>query len=86
MKDRVQALLKKTFDPKFLSVRDDSDGCGDKLFLIVVSHRFEGVGLVDRQKQVYKALDSVMNEIHAVQMKTWTPEQYEKKKATLASS
>jgi acid stress-induced BolA-like protein IbaG/YrbA len=31
--------------------------------------------------QVNEALKDVMEEIHALSMKTWTPEQYEKKKA-----
>ena len=48
--------------------------------LILVSPAFEGVSLLDRHRMVNDALSDVMEDIHALSMKTWTPEQYEKKK------
>ena len=59
-------------------------GCGAKFFVCVVSATFQGMGLLDRQRMVNDALKEEMNSIHALQMKTWTPAQYEKKKGTLA--
>ena len=73
----------RTFNPSYLDVQDLSDGCGSKLNLVVVSDQFEGVSLIDRQRKVNDALSSLMPSIHALTMKTWTPEQYEKKKHTL---
>ena len=48
-----------------------------------MSAAFEGVGLLERQRTVNDALKAEMDSIHALQMKTWTPAQYEKKKASL---
>ena len=44
---------------------------------------FEGMGLLDRQRMVNGALREEMASIHALQMKTWTPAQFEKKKASV---
>ena len=42
-----------------------------------------GVGLLARQRSVNECLSEEMPNIHAFTMKTWTPSQYEKKKASL---
>ena len=67
-----------------LQLKDQSDGCGAKYFLVLVSSKFDGVSLLDRHRSVNKALETEMSAIHALTMKTWTPKQYEKKKATLS--
>jgi len=103
---RLEVLLKKEFDPSFLSVEDQSDGCGAKFFVgtscnlsvrnhfvndvflravVIVSTKFEGVGLLQRHRSVNKCIENEMKDIHAIQMKTWTPKQYEKKKHTLSA-
>jgi stress-induced morphogen len=44
---------------------------------IVVSPAFEGASLVDRHQRVYDALDEHMtDEIHAIELTTYTPEEY----------
>jgi len=48
---------------------------------VVVSESFEGKTLLERQRAVNESLKSLMPSIHAVTMKTWTPAQYEAKKA-----
>jgi stress-induced morphogen len=40
--------------------------------------------LLDRQRHVNECLKDEMEQIHALQMKTWTVEQYEKKKSASA--
>ena len=50
----------------------------DHLAATVVSPAFEGKSLVDQHEMVYDALDEYMTtEIHALELKTYTPEQYD---------
>ena len=45
---------------------------------VVVSPAFEGKSLVAQHQMVYDALDGHMTtDIHAMEMKTYTPEEYE---------
>mmetsp|Transcript_7289 Transcript_7289/g.10431 ORF Transcript_7289/g.10431 Transcript_7289/m.10431 type:complete len:91 (+) Transcript_7289:100-372(+) len=65
---------------------DHSDGCGSKLELIIVSDEsFQGVPLLQRHRKVQKLLKDAglgMDIIHALTIKAWTVEQWEKKKST----
>ena len=45
-----------------------------------MSEKFVGVPLIKRHRMVNAAVGDYMNEIHALTIKAWTPEQYEKKK------
>ena len=67
-----------------LSVVDDSDGCGSKFKIIIVSSAFEGVKLLQRHRLVNGSegvLAEEMKYIHAMNIKAWTPKQYAKKMA-----
>jgi stress-induced morphogen len=45
---------------------------------VVVSPAFEGKSLVQQHQMVYDALgDAMTTDIHALEMKTYTPEEYE---------
>ena len=47
--------------------------------MTVVSPDFEGMSLIERHQLVYKAVDEYMHgEIHALTMKTHTPDEYKK--------
>ena len=59
---------------------DDSDGCGAKFNVVLVTDEFVGVKLLDRQRQVNAALKDIVDRIHALSLKTWTIADYEKKK------
>ena len=83
MESIVEAKLKAAFSPTYLTVEDQSDGCGSKISTIVVSEAFEGVALLARQRAVNDALAAEMPSIHALSMKTWTPAQFEKKRVKL---
>lgn len=74
---------KTEFDATFVECVDLTDGSCDgnaKLELFVVSEKFQGVPLLKRHRMVNAALEEYMPRIHALTMKTWTPEQYETKK------
>ncbi len=64
------------------SIIDHSDGCGAKLELTVVSDSFEGMMLLKRHREIQNHLKEkgLFDEIHALQIKAWTPTQWEKKK------
>ena len=62
---------------------DASDGCGAKFECIIVSSAFDGIPLLERHRIVNGILSEEMPSIHAFQMKTWTPAQYESKKGSL---
>ena len=49
------------------------------LSMTLVSPDFEGMSLIERHQLVYRVVDEYMhNEIHALTMKTHTPEEYKK--------
>jgi len=84
--ERIEAELRERLAAVHVEVVDEShlhaghagarDG-GGHFRAVVVSMQFEGKTLVQRQRLVYDALESAMgNEIHALSMKTMTPEQW----------
>jgi stress-induced morphogen len=80
---RTQYQCLTDLQAEFVLCNDNSDGsCGGgaKLELIVVSAKFEGLALLKRHRLVNDCLAEFMPQIHAITMKTWTPEQYESKK------
>ena len=70
-----------TFEATHVECIDVSDGnCqGAKLELVVVSDKFAGMPLLKRHRAVNEALAEFMPAIHALSMKTWTPEQHQEK-------
>ncbi|OQR96202.1 hypothetical protein ACHHYP_16540 [Achlya hypogyna] len=77
----ISQKLESALQVTYVQVEDNSDGCGTKFSIIVVSPLFEGMGLLQRQRAVNDALKEEMSSIHALQMKTWTPAQFEQKKS-----
>ena len=75
-------IQESELQPTHLEIVDTSDGCGSKFEAIIVSPAFDGIGLLDRQKAVNEIIKEEMESIHAFSMKTWTPAQHEKKKAS----
>lgn len=71
----IQKAIEKAFPGSRAEVRDMTGG-GDHFELKVVTQAFTGKGLVDRHRMVYAALGSAVgNEIHALALKTLTPEE-----------
>ena len=63
-----------------VDVVDLSDGCGSKFKAVIVSPQFEGKPLLQRHRLVNATIEEEMKIIHAFEMKTWTPEQWEKQR------
>ncbi|MEK6223674.1 MAG: BolA/IbaG family iron-sulfur metabolism protein [Thermodesulfobacteriales bacterium] len=54
------------------------EGDGTHFEALIVSTEFEGKSLIERHKLVYGVLGDAMKErIHALSLKTYTPEQWE---------
>ncbi len=57
------------------------DGDGTHFEALIVSTEFEGKSLIERHKLVYSVLGDAMKEkIHALSLKTFTPQQWESQK------
>jgi acid stress-induced BolA-like protein IbaG/YrbA len=53
---------------------------------VVVASRFAGLRAVQRHKLVYETLGALMgNEIHALALKVYTPDEYERERSGQAS-
>ncbi|KAI9914401.1 hypothetical protein PsorP6_007372 [Peronosclerospora sorghi] len=76
---QLEAKIRHELGAVLVEAVDLSDGCGSKFSLVVVHEGFEGQSLLERQRRVNDCLKEEMTRIHALQMKTWTPSQYEQK-------
>lgn len=63
-------------------VVDESDGCGGKFSVIIVSPEFEGKSILQRHRLVNSTLAEELKTIHAFSQKTFTPEQWAKEQET----
>jgi BolA protein len=85
-RSRIEETLRASMQPDYLEVVDESHlhvghagarSGGGHYRLVVVSDRFEGKSLVQRQRLVYDALSVEMGgEIHALAMKTLTADEW----------
>jgi len=78
--NQLEEVLRSKFLPVFLKVEDESGGCGQKFSVEIVSSKFEGMALLDRHRLVNETLKQQLKDIHALTMKTLTPQQYEQRK------
>lgn len=84
---QIRDIITAQFAPEKLELIDDSakhaghsgaDPRGESHFsLLIVSTSFEGQNRVNRQRLVYEALDDLLkNRVHALALKTMTPEEW----------
>jgi len=82
LKEKLEATYVKIIDESYLHAGHKAAGGGGHYNLTVVSPRFENVNLIDQRRLVYGALEQQMNGtpklIHALQIKTFTPQEWEK--------
>lgn len=81
LKDKLQATYVEIIDESYLHRGHKAAGGGGHYAVVVVSPQFEDVNPLDRRRLVYGALDAQINGtpklIHAIQIKTFTPAQWE---------
>jgi acid stress-induced BolA-like protein IbaG/YrbA len=59
----------------------DMTGDGDHFRVVVISEEFEGLPMVKQHQLVYDALgDSMDDDIHALGLKTYTPDEWQEVK------
>lgn len=58
---------------------DESDGCGAKILVIIISEQFAGLNTLKRHKAVHAVLKEELPNIHAFSQKTHTPAEWAKK-------
>jgi BolA protein len=85
-KQAIEDALRDTLEAHHVEVVDHSalheghdgaQGGGGHFSVLVVSEKFRGLTRVAAQRLVYEALgDLAANEIHALSMRTLTPEQW----------
>jgi acid stress-induced BolA-like protein IbaG/YrbA len=68
----VEAYILQGLDCEYVQVGGD----GRHFEAVIVSAAFEGKGMLQQQQLVYRALGDRMESIHALSMKTFTPEQW----------
>ena len=78
--DEIKERLNAYFTNDKIEVFD-SRGTGDHFSIIIISDKFKNVSLVDRHRMVYSIFeDKIVTEIHALQIQTYTLEEWKKKK------
>lgn len=69
--------LKKDLEAEHVEIEDLSNcGCGMKFDAVLVSPKFEGKPILQRQRLVNQILTEEMKHIHAFTMRTLTPDQW----------
>ena len=84
--DIIRTCLERDLEAVHVQIEDDSalhaghlgaQGGGGHFRVLVVSPRFEAISRVAAQRLVYQALGELMaTEIHALEMRTLTPDQW----------
>ena len=80
--DEIQALVKRTI-PNAQAEVEDFTGGGDHFRIVVISSVFQGKTLIDQHRLVQASIHEALEDgrIHAVHIKTFTPEMWAKKRS-----
>ena len=74
--ESIQRNIEQGMTHSYLTVNGD----GTHFEAVVVSEEFVGKSRIQRHQRVYQTLgDRMRNEIHALSMKTYTPEEWQQK-------
>ena len=74
----LEAKVSAALDASLVQAVDESDGCGAKFSLLVVSNKFAGMPQIDRQRAVHAAIKEELPRIHAITLKCRTEEQWQR--------
>ncbi len=72
--DNVKTYIQQGLECEHIEVEGD----GRHFDAVIVSKEFEGKGMLQQQRLVFKKLGDKMEVIHALSLKTFTPEQWNK--------
>ena len=75
----IKQKLEDFFSKKDLLKVVDINGSGDHYSILVISNKFANMSLIERHKIIYSIFDKeITKEIHAMQIKTYTHEEWNK--------
>ena len=75
----IKQKLEDFFSKKDLFKVIDINGNGDHYSVLVISNKFANMPLIERHKIIYSIFDKeITKEIHAMQIKTYTHEEWNK--------
>lgn len=75
----IKQKLEDFFSKKDLLKVVDVNGNGDHYSILVISNKFANMSLIERHKIIYSIFDKeITKEIHAMQIKTYTHEEWNK--------
>ncbi len=78
IQEQIQAEIVEVIDQSASHAGHGADG--GHYTALIVSEKFNGLGLVERHQLVYKAIASVKEAIHAFSMRTHTPQEWSAQK------
>ncbi len=70
----IKTIIENAIPDSIVNVEGD----GTHFEAVIVSSEFEGKMLREQHQLVYKALEEFMKDIHALSLKTYTPEQWKR--------
>ncbi|KAK6739610.1 hypothetical protein RB195_008234 [Necator americanus] len=73
----VHQRISEKLNPLLLEVTDQSDGCGAKFLITVVSDSFNGKRVLECHRLVQDAIADIMPQIHAVTINAYTHSKWE---------
>jgi BolA protein len=82
----IRARLETALSPQSVAIEDESarhaghsgHGGGGHYHVIIVAEAFSGKPMLERHRMVYEAVDEAIgNEIHALSIKAYTPQEYQ---------
>lgn len=89
--ENLKQKLERELDATFVEIEDESwKHAGHRevtpgmmathLSMVVVSPKFEGIGIMDQHRMVHEVLKEARGKhLHALQLKTFTPESWQKR-------
>ena len=78
---KIEEKIKSNLESPEVFIQDMT-GSKDHFNVIIISKSFNGLTLIEQHRLVYKILDDMITkEIHALQLKTLTLEQWKKEKS-----
>lgn len=85
IENKITAVLKEGLQPKVLELTNESfmhnvpEGSESHFKAVIVSAAFEGKRMVQRHQMVYQTMGTLMKEIHALALHTYTAEEWAEK-------